>query len=171
MKKFSSMLLSLILFFTCLGIAGCSDDEYDNYTVDLSKMEVGDAIPVYPNCEFDYILTPNSEIHPEVDKEYTFHISSITAKLVKKNIISTNDVVSEQFYPFEIRIDTAGYTFLELAGYTFSIKVCCQTSFIDIASIDCVISPTGEFEGFVVFGIYDAKPSPLYFSLISKYFW
>lgn len=171
MKKFSYILLSLILCLTCLAVAGCSNDEYDDYIVDLSKMEVGAEIPVYPNCEFDYVLTPYNELHADVNKEYTFHISSLTAKLAKKNSISSNDVVSEQFYPFEIQIDTTGYTSPELAGYTFSIKVCCQTSFIDIAGIDCVISPTGEFEDSVVFGVYDAQPSPLYFSLISKYFW
>lgn len=171
MKKISCILLSVILCFTCLTVAGCSDDEYEDYTVNLSEIKVGDAIPVYPNCEFDYVLTPESEIHTEINKEYTFHISSITAKLAKKNIITANGVVKDQFYPFEIQVDIMGHTSPELAGYTFSIKVCCQTSFIDIASINCVISPTGEFNGSTVFGIYDANPAPIYFSLISKYFW
>lgn len=171
MKKLFVALISTVLCFSLFAFVGCDKDEYHDYTVDLSKMEVGAAIPIYPECEFNYVLTPENELHPEIAGEYTFHVVALSAKLLSKNSIHEGDTLTEQFYPFEIQIDISGSVSPDLAGYTFSAKVCCQTSFIDIASIDFVVSQSGEFEGSVTFGVYDAEPAPLYFAHISKFFW
>ena len=171
MKKLCSVILGCLLGCICLTTGGCSTDEYSELTVDLSKMEIGTEIPVYPGHEFDYSLTPESELYPDINDEYTYHVSAITAKLIRKNSIAEGDVISEQFFPFEIQIAIAGSTSPELAGYTFSAKICCQTSFIDIAGIDFQITDSGSFEGSTIFGVYDANPAPLYFALISKFFW
>lgn len=167
MKKFSYILLSLILCLTCLAVAGCSNDERDDYTVDFSKMEVGAEIPVYPNCEFDYVLTPHIE-GSESSKEYTFHISSLTATLVKKNSIQEGGILTEAFYPFEVQVNVAGYTSQDLAGYTLSVMIW-HESLIDLSNIRCLISPSGDFSGVITFGAYSAQPALLCFANISNY--
>lgn len=166
MKKFSYILLSLILCLACLAIAGCSSDERNN-TVDLSKIEVGAEIPVYPNCEFDYVLTPHIE-GSESNKEYTFHVSSFTATLIKKNSIQEGDKLTETFYPFEVQVSLSGYTSQDLAGYTLSVIIW-HESLIDLSNIRCLISSSGDFSGTITFGVYSAQPALFYFTNISNY--
>lgn len=166
MKKFSYILLSLMLCFTCFAVAGCSNDEHDD-TVDLSKIEVGAEIPVYPNCEFDYVLTPHIE-GSESNKEYTFHISSFTATLIKKNSIQEGDKLTEAFYPFEVQVSVAGYTSQDLAGYTLSVIIWHESLF-DLSNIRCQISSSGSFSGAITIGIYSAQPALFYFANISNY--
>lgn len=165
MKKFGYILLSLILCLTGLTVAGCSKDKYDDYTVDLSKLEVGAEIPVYPNCEFDYVLTPTNEEFN--GKEITFHINSIAATLSGKNYINEGDVVKTAFYPFEITVHVSGQTDITLAGKTISVYVCAQTCWFDIGRIACLITRTGSFDGSVTFSVFDIDSAPLYFNSIS----
>ena len=93
MKKFFVSLMCVVMVIcSMLGLSACAGDKDNSNTVDLSQIEVGAEIPVYPNCEFDYLFKPNNL--ESSDEQYTVHISQITAKLSKKNSIQKGDVLT-----------------------------------------------------------------------------
>lgn len=168
MKKFfvSLMCVAMVICST-LGLSACAGDKDNSNTVDLSQIEVGAEIPVYPNCEFDYLFKPNNL--ESSDEQYTVHISQITAKLSKKNSIHKGDILTEQFYPFEIQVYVSGSTSPKLAGKILSVFICGQTCWLDIVRITCHVTSTGAFEGISTFSIYDSHATPIYFSYVSQY--
>ena len=134
MKKISLVLVSLTLCFTLLALVGCGGNTTSE-TVDLASIPEGTELSVYPKCEFDYKYKKGSD-------EYIFHISSISAKLTKKNSIGTNDLIEGDFYRYEITISVSGYTDSSLAGHRFYL--CLLTEFEGWAVI-CNIDNSGKF--------------------------
>lgn len=109
MKKFIAV-LCVILLSMCLFV-GCADDSQN--TIDLEKCEIGDELPIYPNCEFDY----------KVDENYTVHISSIKLTLVEKKYIIKDSCIDDSFYKYTIKFAANGSTHKTLSGKTVDIRL------------------------------------------------
>lgn len=103
MKKFALVLLIALLCLPVLAFAACADPADDPY--DLSTKEIGYEIPVYPDCDFSYVVKW-TERDPETDettqKSCTVKITSLTAKLKEKNTIEENETLNDDFYRYVI---------------------------------------------------------------------
>lgn len=156
MKKLTIALIVLaILACSVFALTACNKEETttDPFAYDLSKMEVGDEIPVYPGVSFDYVLEDGNVVH----------IESITATLVAKNVINEGDTIEGKFYPYEIEFNVKAKTSAELVGENIVIYLADDelTGFalVDIVDENGSLTITDSY-GFV-------GSSPLRFSNIS----
>ena len=126
MKKFVLVLLIALLCLPVLAFAACADPADDPY--DLSTKEIGYEIPVYPDCEFSYVVKwteRDPETREEIEKSCTVKITDMKATLTAKNTISEGDVLEESFKPYEITVTVAGQTDAKFAG----LEVGCNLNF------------------------------------------
>lgn len=104
MKKLLAVLLSLIAL-SIPAFAGCSESTDEYGYLDLSKYEVGDVLPIYPDYEFSYKLGDKGIIT----------ITSATVTLEAKNIIEEGGLIEEEYYrPYNIRVKITGYTDIDV---------------------------------------------------------
>ena len=117
MKKFALVLLIALLCLPVLAFAACADPADDPY--DLSTKEIGYEIPVYPDCEFSYVVKwteRDTYTFEGTEKSCTVKITDMKATLTAKNTISEGDVLEEYFHPYEVTVTVLGQTDTELAG-------------------------------------------------------
>lgn len=117
MKKFALILLVAVLCVPIFAFAACADPSDDPY--DLSTKEIGYEIPVYPDCEFSYVVKWDSrdfETWEKIEKTCTVKITDMKATLTAKNTISEGDVLEESFKPYEITTTVTGQTDIEFSG-------------------------------------------------------
>lgn len=82
------------------------EQDYEGFKsgfTDLSKLKVGDKIPVYPSGNFSYIVTKNGETH-------VFNIDSVEMTLSKINDVQPGENLSSKFYPYEVTMRVVGKT-------------------------------------------------------------
>lgn len=100
MKKLLAVLLSLIAL-SIPAFAGCSESTNEYGYLDLSKYEVGDELPIYPDYEFSYKLEDKGIIT----------ITSATVTLEAKNIVEEGGLIEDEYYcPYNIRVKITGHT-------------------------------------------------------------
>ncbi len=121
MKKFALILLVAVLCVPIFAFAACAepDDPYD-----LSTKEIGYEIPVYPDCEFSYVVKWEEwdpETREDIEKSCTVKITDMKAILIEKNSISQGDTLENDYYPYIIKITIEGQTDVAFAG----LKVTC----------------------------------------------
>lgn len=124
MKKFALVLLIALLCLPVLAFAACADPADDPY--DLSTKEIGYEIPVYPDCEFSYVVKwteRDPETREDVEKSCTVKITDIKATLTAKNTISEGDVLEEYFYPYEVTVTVLGQTDTTFIGLNLGCYV------------------------------------------------
>lgn len=103
MKKLSIVLVTIVLCCSAFLFTGCDQAKtVENNSVipsqyDLSKMEVGTIVDLYP--PFDYKLVERDQT------EHIIHVKSFTATLLKKNTINKGDLISGYFSKYEIQIE------------------------------------------------------------------
>ena len=127
MKKFVLVLLIALLCLPVLAFAACADPADDPY--DLSTKEIGYEIPVYPDCEFSYVVKwteRDPETREEVEKSCTVKITDMKATLTAKNTISEGDVLEESFKPYEITVTVAGQTDVAFSGLQIYCYISCN---------------------------------------------
>ena len=132
MKKIFIIFSIIVVACVCC-LAGCIKN--DNTALpDLSDCEIGYNFMVYPECEFDY----------ETDEGYICHIEKTSATLTKKNSITSNQVISGSFAPYECELYIKGYTDASLSNKTIYVYLFNgQTGY----TISLIIDETGKFEG------------------------
>ncbi|MCD7729810.1 MAG: hypothetical protein LUI60_07910 [Clostridia bacterium] len=126
MKKFIITAMCAAVAFCSIPFVACSDNTADSNSglidasesssdtvietfdntennsaqlTNLENYEVGDSLPVYPTCEFDY----------KVSDDCVVHISEIKAVLTAKNEINEGDLIEGDWYPYIVTITTTGY--------------------------------------------------------------
>lgn len=109
MKKILFCLfISILMACMVFGLVACNNTESNtpsdnNIPQDIFSAtnpygyKVGDQIPVYPSCEFNYL-------HVQDDEEYTFHIQSLSVTLVSKNEIIEGSTIDSIFFPYTVLI-------------------------------------------------------------------
>lgn len=128
MKKFIAV-LCVVLLSLCLFV-GCADDSQSS--IDLEKYEIGDELPIYPNCEFDY----------KVNDECTVHISSIKLTLVEKREITENCVIENDFFKYTFNLIVTGVTHSDFSQKNIEITF---NAFINSYSTSTKINNDGTF--------------------------
>lgn len=143
-----------ILIVIVISLTGCTDIKpHDSTLINLTDFEINSELPIYPECEFNYLYEYN-------DSKIGFHISSIRVILLEKNVIIPDSDLSGMFYPFAYTIIVAGYTDKALQGKTF------LASFSDTHtghSVLCTINDDGTFYGESKFYSYGKTYDTLYF--------
>lgn len=157
MKKISLVLLSLVICFTLFAFVGCGENTTGN-AIDLASLTEGAELSVYPECEFDYKYVKGNN-------EYAFHISSISAKLTKKNSIKAGDVIEDNFYRYEITLTASGYTDASLTGQDFYLSL--STGYTGMTVV-CYIDNDGKFNGSKVIGFNNQNLPQLTFWNLSS---
>ena len=100
MKKLLAVLLSLIAL-SIPAFAGCSESTNEYGYLDLSKYEVGDELPIYPDYKFSYKLEDGAIIT----------ITDMTVTLEEVNVVEEGGLIEDsQYRPYTIRIKVSGYT-------------------------------------------------------------
>lgn len=129
MKKFALVLLIALLCLPVLAFAACADPADDPY--DLSTKEIGYEIPVYPDCEFSYVVKwteRDPETREEIEKSCTVKITDMKATLTAKNTISDGQTLDDNFYPYTIQIKAIGNTDPSFAGLEIYFYIACDFS-------------------------------------------
>lgn len=139
MKKLHLLVLSVIMSLSFLALSGCSSESQTKDTIcDIEALHVGDAIPCYPNCAFNYEYVDSS------GETYVFHISKLSMTFAGKHAIAENSTISDSFRLYEVTVSAIGYTDQSLAGRQFTMELYGA----NISCLfDCVISDNGEFSG------------------------
>lgn len=117
MKKFVLILLIALLCLPVLAFAACAEPADDPY--DLSTKEIGYEIPVYPDCEFSYVVKwteSDPETYEPIQKSCTVKITNFSATLVEKHTISEGDILEEEYDRFTVKIHAEGVTDNSFAG-------------------------------------------------------
>lgn len=117
MKKFALVLLIALLCLPVLAFAACADPADDPY--DLSTKEIGYEIPVYPDCDFSYVVKWdewNSETSEEIEKSCTVKITNFRATLVEKHTISEGDILEDNYANYTVKLHAEGQTDISAAG-------------------------------------------------------
>lgn len=98
MKKFFVSVIGAIMFcLSVFGLVSCKQESKSG-SIDLANCEVGNKLPVYPTCEFDY----------KIDDNCIVHINHFSATLVRKNSIEENAILEERFNRYEIQVEIGG---------------------------------------------------------------
>lgn len=129
MKKFALILLVAVLCVPIFAFAACADPSDDPY--DLSTKEIGYEIPVYPDCEFSYVVKwteRDPETREDIEKSCTVKITEFKATLTQKKSIETNDVVEDRFYRHYVTFQAKGKTDPSFAGQNFGFDFYCGGS-------------------------------------------
>ena len=124
MKKFALILLVAVLCVPIFTFAACADPSDDPY--DLSTKEIGYEIPVYPDCEFSYVVKwteRDPETREDIEKSCTVKITDMKATLTAKNTISEGEVLEDYFYPYTIQIRAVGETDPSFAGLEIYLHI------------------------------------------------
>lgn len=124
MKKFALILLVAVLCVPIFAFAACAEPSDNPY--DLSTKEIGYEIPVYPDCEFSYVVKwteRDPETREYIEKSCTVKITDIKATLTAKNTISEGDALEESFAPYEITVTVAGQTDTTFIGLNLGCYV------------------------------------------------
>ena len=135
MKKIIATILSLICLIsvTALGCASESQKEYGY--LDLSKYEVGDELPIYPNYEFSYKL--NDTI--------TITIIDANVTLEDIDVVEESGIITEEYYaPYEIKVSLNGYATPQIDNDT--IRVHYQSGILSLY-VDATIDENFNFSG------------------------
>lgn len=118
MKKFALVLLIALLCLPVLAFAACANPADDTY--DLSTKEIGYEIPVYPDCDFSYVVKWNewnSETHEyDIEKSCTVKITNFNATLVEKHTISEGDILENNYANYTVKLHAEGQTDISAAG-------------------------------------------------------
>lgn len=113
MKKLLAVLLSLIVL-SIPAFAGCSESTNEYGYLDLSKYEVGDELPIYPDYEFSYKFEDGSVIT----------ITDMTVTLEKVNIVEEGGLIDVEYYwPYTVRIKISGYINSQSNSETLRIQL------------------------------------------------
>ena len=126
MKKFALVLLIALLCLPVLAFAACADPADDPY--DLSTKEIGYEIPVYPDCEFSYVVKwteRDPETSEEIEKSCTIKITEFKAILTQKNSIEATSTVDERFYRHYVTFQAKGKTDIAYVGQVFTFDFYC----------------------------------------------
>ena len=160
MKKFALVLLIALLCLPVLAFAACADPADDPY--DLSTKEIGYEIPVYPDCEFSYVVKwteRDPETREEVEKSCTVKITDMKATLTAKNTVSEGDVLEESFVPYEITVTVAGQTDAELEG----LEMVCNLNFGELLKDgSATVSENGTINWEIVLRVVAANHISIY---------
>lgn len=127
MKKFALILLVAVLCVPIFAFAACADPSDDPY--DLSTKEIGYEIPVYPDCEFSYVVKWEEwdpETREDIEKSCTVKITDMKATLTAKNTISEGEVLDESFSPYEITVSVTGHTDVSFVGLEIYCYISCN---------------------------------------------
>lgn len=119
MKKFVLILLIALLCLPVLAFAACAEPADDPY--DLSTKEIGYEIPVYPDCEFSYVLK-REKFDPDaqeyIEKSHTIKITAFSVTLIEKNPVSEGDVLEDDYGYYVVKLHAEGSTDASLIGKT-----------------------------------------------------
>ena len=116
MKKVCLILVGLLLCFSFAGISGCADNSRENNvptTYDLSKIEVGTEMPIYPAFEFDY----------KVNDDLIIRISSMSVTLTEKNEINPGDIIEGDYNFFTLMAKIHGSVITNNKNQRFYIAI------------------------------------------------
>ena len=118
MKKFALILLVAVLCVPIFAFAACADPSDDPY--DLSTKEIGYEIPVYPDCEFSYVVKLtryNIETNDyDIIDERTVKITHFSATLIDKNPVSNGDVLEDDHANYTVKLHVEGLTDVSMEG-------------------------------------------------------
>lgn len=140
MKKFALVLLIALLCLPVLAFAACADPADDPY--DLSTKEIGYEIPVYPDCEFSYVVKwteRDPDTYEKTEKSCTVKIIDFSAILIEKHTISKGDIVEEEYNRFTVKIHAEGVTDKSLAGDRLRFVTGTITNISTIASDGSIV--------------------------------
>lgn len=119
MKKFVLVLLIALLCLPVLAFAACADPADDPY--DLSTKEIGYEIPVYPDCEFSYVVKwteYDPETYEPFQKSCMVKITDFSATLVDKSPVSEGDILDEDYGYYTVKLHVEGLADSVLVGET-----------------------------------------------------
>lgn len=135
MKKFVLILLIALLCLPVLAFAACADPADDPY--DLSTKEIGYEIPVYPDCEFSYVVKWEEwdpETREPIEKSCMVKVTDFSAILINKSPVSEGDILDEDYGYYTIKLHIDGLADTILVGKTlwFQTKDAQGSSIVNI---------------------------------------
>lgn len=142
MKKLLTILLTCVLLFSLVSCAFQQGWQEQPLLIDLFKCNVGDELPVYPNCTFNC----------KINDTCTIENLTIKVTLIRKNEINEGDVISPgRNYPFAIEIRAEG----TVVGDASALSECRLTGHISPSSASFSVPGTVQGDKIIFVDTYE----------------
>ena len=131
MKKMYVVLLSVVICLSCICFVGCGDkDEIPSF----EEVQPGYFLTVYPDYEFDYV----------VSDDCTVHIKEIKIELTQKRLIEPNSTLTSPYEPYVFHISAKGFTDEKFANKKIYLRLINEQTYKTFYYYDAIIQPDGS---------------------------